>query len=83
MTAPDLFGTVAALDPRRARFSLRTFRVALDAPEGVRERPAALRGSREVHGVLRSIFATLDAHTESFVILAMDAKARPTGFKVV
>lgn len=57
-------------------YTLRTVRIA-----AVAEAIGSAGGPDEALGVLRAVFATLDADREHFVILALDAKNAVRGFK--
>ena len=64
-------------------YRLKTFRVQFVAEPAEFPAGTACRSSEEVQRLARSIYATLDADKEHFVLLAMNNKNRLNGFKVI
>ena len=64
-------------------YRLKTFRVQFVAEPAQFPTGSPCRCSQDVERVARSIFDTLDADKEHFVLLAMNNKNRVNGFKVV
>jgi hypothetical protein len=64
-------------------YRLKTFRVQFVAEPADFPMGSPCRSSEDVQGVARSIYETLDADKEHFVLLAMNNKNRVNGFKVI
>lgn len=64
-------------------YRLKTFRVQFVAEPTEFPVGSACRSSMDAESVARSIFQTLDADKEHFVLLAMNNKNRVNGFKVI
>ena len=64
-------------------YRLKTFRVQFVAEPTLYPTGSPCRASEDVERIARSIFGTLDADKEHFLLLAMNNKNRVNGFKVV
>jgi DNA repair protein RadC len=64
-------------------YRLKTFRVQFVAEPALYPTGSPCRASEDVERIARSIFGTLDADKEHFLLLAMNNKNRVNGFKVV
>jgi DNA repair protein RadC len=64
-------------------YRLKTFRIQFVAEPAESPVGSPCRSSTDVDSVARSIFQTLDADKEHFVLLAMNNKNRVNGFKVI
>jgi len=64
-------------------YRLKTFRVQFVAEPDLYPTGSPCRASEDVERIARSIFGTLDADKEHFLLLAMNNKNRVNGFKVV
>jgi DNA repair protein RadC len=64
-------------------YRLKTFRVQFVAEPGEFPAGSPCRSSEDVQCVARSIYATLDADKEHFLLLVMNNKNRINGFKVI
>ena len=64
-------------------YRLKTFRVQFVAEPAWYPTGSPCRVSEEVDRIARSIYGTLDADKEHFLLLAMNNKNRVNGFKVV
>jgi len=64
-------------------YRLKTFRVQFVAEPAEFPAGSPCRSSEDVQRVARSIYETLDADKEHFVLLAMNNKNRVNGFKVI
>jgi len=64
-------------------YRLKTFRVQFVAEPSAFPTGSPCRCSQDVERLARSIFETLDADKEHFVLLAMNNKNKVNGFKVV
>ena len=64
-------------------YRLKTFRVQFVAEPAWYPTGSPCRASEDVERIARSIFGTLDADKEHFVLLAMNNKNRVNGFKVI
>jgi DNA repair protein RadC len=64
-------------------YRLKTFRVQFVAEPGLYPTGSPCRASEDAERIARSIFGTLDADKEHFVLLAMNNKNRVNGFKVI
>jgi DNA repair protein RadC len=64
-------------------YRLKTFRVQFVAEPGAFPTGSPCRSSEDVQRVARSIYETLDADKEHFVLLAMNNKNRVNGFKLI
>ena len=64
-------------------YRLKTFRVQFVAEPGPFPTGSPCRSSEDVERVARSIYATLDADKEHFVLLVMNNKNCINGFKVI
>jgi DNA repair protein RadC len=64
-------------------YRLKTFRVQFVAEPGDFPTGSPCRSSEDVERVARSIYATLDADKEHFLLLVMNNKNRVNGFKVI
>jgi DNA repair protein RadC len=64
-------------------YRLKTFRVQFVAESMAYPAGSPCRASEDVDRIARSIYGTLDADKEHFVLLAMNNKNRVNGFKVI
>jgi DNA repair protein RadC len=64
-------------------YRLKTFRVQFVAEPGDFPAGSPCRSSEDVERVARSIYATLDADKEHFLLLVLNNKNRVNGFKVI
>jgi DNA repair protein RadC len=64
-------------------YRLKTFRVQFVAEPALYPTGSPCRASEDVERIARSIFGTLDADKEHFLLLAMNNKNRVNGFKVI
>jgi DNA repair protein RadC len=64
-------------------YRLKTFRVQFVAEPGEFPTGSPCRASSDVERVARSIYQTLDADKEHFLLLGMNNKNRVNGFKVI
>jgi hypothetical protein len=64
-------------------YRLKTFRVQFVAEPAYYPTGSPCKASEDVDRIARSIYGTLDADKEHFVLLAMNNKNRVNGFKVI
>ena len=64
-------------------YRLKTFRVQFVADPALYPTGSPCRASDDVERIARSIYGTLDADKEHFLLLAMNNKNRVNGFKVI
>ena len=63
-------------------YRLKTFRVQFVAEPALYPTGSPCRASEDVERIARSIFGTLDADKEHFLLLVLNNKNRVNGFKV-
>jgi DNA repair protein RadC len=64
-------------------YRLKTFQVQFVSEPNLYPSGAPCRASEDVERIARSIYGTLDADKEHFILLAMNNKNRVNGFKVI
>jgi DNA repair protein RadC len=64
-------------------YRLKTFRVQFVAEPALYPTGSPCKASEDAERIARSIYGTLDADKEHFVLLAMNNKNRVNGFKVI
>jgi len=74
---------IAVASSRRMAYRLKTFRVQFVSEPSSFPVGSPCRASDDVNRLARSIYGTLDADKEHFVLLAMNNKNRVNGFKVI